>query len=71
MALGTEELWGLVALGHQVGAGVEVRLGVRGAGCLKTGGHQVFGVCCAWGVCPVTTPVWRGWGTAAIHARGT
>lgn len=58
-----------MALGHLVGAGVEVRLGVRGAGCPKTGGHQVFSVCCARVLGSITAPVWRGWGTAAAHAR--
>lgn len=37
-----------MALGHPVGAGVEVSLGVRGAGCPKTGGQgaRVVGVQC-------------------------
>lgn len=59
-----------MALGHPVGAGVEVRLGVTGAGCPKTGGHQVFSVSCAREVCPHHHSCLEGLGHSSSPFQG-
>lgn len=62
VTLGAEELWGLVALGHLVGAGVGSGWGSEGQGvprqeAIRCWVSDVPGRCV-----PITTPVWRGWG---------